>query len=733
MGVQVGLLVGFGFAFVGGAGAPARAGGDCLNAEACALTKPNVLLVVDYSSSMNEAFSPTQTRWEATVEAIEGVVLANNGFFDDRMHLGLMRYGHDPDPDTEGTVIVEGGQVETSGIIDGHSIDVGWYDPVNDPSGYVECSGNQVLEAVNAVGPPLCVGPSCEGIESWTAGALMAARDYIGQTRADHPQDTTAGDERSYFVILMTDGVWTTPVGDPIADVSDFVHDPVVVAGDLLSTHDVPTYVVAFGDAQGAAFADDTANAGGTTMALGAADPQELESGLILLADDVANGTIELACFGHAPHIMVILDASSSMLNVDDPLNPGATQAGAMGTTGWDIARHVLVDAPSFFEIQPAGLGGRTLEELTYVGVMTFGSQGQEQLLTNYGSCTRANFDWALDPDTSCGAGCADAWGGPPIIWSPQGPGSATYPGFDQETFSTMPECVVAAGPGPSPCAGSATATHTGLALANANAEQYRGSPAPFSPVSASTRFINILITDGSYGDEGWSTDEQVSAELLDMFGNDDTTTFVIGFGGELASTELANMACWGSGGTGIPCSGGSIAPLIAADENALRDALEQISETLQFDACCESTSCTEEPSGTESSTSGESEGSTSDASATDASSDSNSTSGMLSSTGTTGAPSATTGSMAESSGGDTLGTTSATTNPQTTNATDPSAGVGGDPEGSTGEVGLDTVVLDGCSCTTRGDDSGRWLGGAWLVVLFGLVRRRRFSSTTAS
>lgn len=733
LGVQAGLLAGFGFAFVGGAGAPVHAGGGCLDAPTCGFKKPNVLLVVDYSSSMNEAFSPTLTRWEATVEAVEGLVVANNGFFDERMHLGLLRYGHDPDPDTDGTVIVEGGQVETSGILDGHSIDAGWYDPVNDPSGYFECSGNQVLEALNAAGPPLCVGPTCEGIESWTAGALQAARDYIVQTRADHPQDTIADDERAYVVVLMTDGMWTTPGGEPAEDASDLLHDPAVVAGDLFSTYEVPTYVIAFGDAQGAGFADDTANAGGTNSALGAADPQALEAGLITLVDDVADYTIESACFGQAPRIMVILDASSSMLNVDDPLNPGATQPGAMGATGWDIARHVLVDAPSFFEIQPAGLGGRTLEELAHLGVMTFGSQGQEQLLTNYGACTRANFDWALDPDTSCGAGCADAWGGPPIIWSPQGPDSATYPGFEQDTFSTMPECVVALGPGPSPCAGSATATHTGLALANANAEQYRLDPPPSSPVSASTRFINILITDGSYGDEGWSTDEQVSAELEDMFGNDATTTFVIGFGGELASTELANMACWGSGGTGIPCSGGSIAPLIAADESALRDALEQISETLQFDACCESTSCTEEPSGTESSTSGESGGSTSDAGTTDASPGSTSTSGMLSSGGTTGAASATTGSVAESSGGDTVGTTAATTNPQTTNATDPSAGVGGDPEGSTGEVGLDTVVLDGCSCTTRGDDSRGWLGSAWLVVVFGLVRRRRFCGTNAS
>ncbi|MBV1859140.1 MAG: flagellar biosynthesis protein P, partial [Nannocystaceae bacterium] len=607
VGVQTGLLLGLGFAVAGGAETPAYAGGDCPAAEACALKKPNLLLVVDYSSSMNQALTPTQTRWDATVGAIEGLVLADNGFFDERVHLGLLRYGHDPDPESEGTVIVEGGQAEASGLIDGHSIDAGWYDPLNDPSGYFECSGNQVLDALNTAGPPLCVGPSCEGIESWTAGALEAARDYIAQTRADHPQDTVPDDERGYFIVLITDGMWTTPMGNPPAPPFD-LHDPVVVAGDLFSSDDVPTYVIALGEALGAGFADDTANAGGTVAALGAEDEDELEDALTVMVGDIDESTIGAPCLGQAPRIMVILDASSSMLNVDNPLDPGASQAGAMGTTGWDTVRQVLVDPPSFFGIQPAGLDGYTLEALAHVGLITFGSQGQQHLLTDYGPCVRQNFDWALDPDTSCGAGCADPWGGPPIIWSPQGPGSATYPGFDQETFSTMPECVVEVGVGGSgPCAGSATATHTGLALANANADQYRLDPPPTAPVSASTVFVNILITDGSYGNGGWSTDEQVAAELQDMYGNDNTTTFVVGFGEELEPTELANMACWGSGGTGVPCTGGSIAPLIAADESALRNALEQVSQTLEFDACCEPSSCLGAPQGTGSSTSGES------------------------------------------------------------------------------------------------------------------------------
>ena len=38
----------------------------------------------------------------AAVEAIENIVTQDNGFFDESMHLGLMRFGHDPDPNNDG-------------------------------------------------------------------------------------------------------------------------------------------------------------------------------------------------------------------------------------------------------------------------------------------------------------------------------------------------------------------------------------------------------------------------------------------------------------------------------------------------------------------------------------------------------------------------------------------------------------------------------------------------------
>ena len=70
------------------------------------------------------------------------------------------------------------------------------------------------------------------------------------------------------------------------------------------------------------------------------------------------------------------------------------------------------------------------------------------------------------------------------------------------------------------------------------------------------TVFANILITDGAYS--GYSSDAQVAAELTDMYANDDTLTYVIGFGDGISAVELTRMACWGSGGAGVPnCAGG--------------------------------------------------------------------------------------------------------------------------------------------------------------------------------
>ena len=724
LGVQAGLLAGLGLAFVGGSEKPAQAGGDCVGDEACSFKKPNLLIVLDYSSSMNEDFQPGQTRWEAAVEAIGNIVTTDNGFFDESMHLGLLRFGHDPDPDNDGTIITVSGQTDPSGITDGQSLDVPWYDADNDPTGYFECTGEDIVTFLNAVEPPLCVGLNCAGIGTWTQGALQAARDYIGVTRADHPEDMTPGDERAYFVMLMTDGVWTTQTGQaPVNAAETAMYDPVPVAGDLFSTDGVPVYVVAFGDALGEGFADNVANAGGTGGAIDAGAGQ-LVPALESVIDDIQDTVIIPECTGGLPRIMVILDASSSMLNVGNPLDADNYSAGAMGMTGWDQARDALTGNTSIFDVLVPGVNNQPVEDLVHLGLITFGSDGDQSLLVDYGPCMKDNFGWALDPNTSCGPGCADPWGGPPIIWSPLGPADAAYPGFDQDTYSTMPDCNTGMFDLDA-CTGSATATHTGLALANLNAQNYRMNPPMLYPVDAGTQFFNILITDGAYSLNGWSTDEQVSAELTDMFTNDNTTTFVIGFGDDqqLAPVELGNMACWGSGGSGIPCSGGSIDYFTAANQTELEDALQQIIEQINFDPCCAFNDCSFNPEPT----TGEPDPVPSDTSSGGDESGSSSTSDS----GLTGGSSSSSGGAADSSGGaaDSSGSDSSATDPTTDPTADPTNVTGVDSSGGDESSGGDSAGATddgGCGCTAGNEQGSGWFGGMLMFGLFGLVRRRK-------
>ncbi|MCR9164921.1 MAG: MYXO-CTERM sorting domain-containing protein [bacterium] len=730
LGVQAGLLAGLGLAFVGGSEKPAQAGADCVGDEACSFKKPNLLIVLDYSSSMNDDFQPGQTRWEAAVEAIDNIVTTDNGFFDESMHLGLLRFGHDPDPDNEGTIITVSGQTDPSGITDGQALDVPWYDADNDPSGYFECTGEDISTFLNSVEPPLCVGLNCAGIGTWTQGALLAARDYIAQTRADHPDDLTPGDERAYFVMLMTDGVWTTQTGQAPANATEqAAFDPVPVGGDLFATDDVPVYVVAFGDALGEGFADDLANAGGTVQAIDAGAGQ-LVPALETVIEDIEDTIIIPECTGGLPRIMVVRDASSSMLNTGNPLDPDNYVAGAMGMTGWDQARDALSGDSSLFDVLVPGVNNQPVEDLVHLGLITFGTEGDQQLLVDYGPCMKDNFGWALDPNTTCGPGCADPWGGPPIIWSPVGPGDAAYPGFDQDTYSTMPDCNTGMFDLDA-CTGSATATHTGLALANANAEAYRMSPPELYPVDGSTQFFNIIITDGAYSLNGWSTDEQVSAELTDMYTNDNTTTFVIGFGDDeqLAPVELGNMACWGSGGTGIPCNGGAIDYFTAANQTELEDALQTIIEQITFDPCCGFNDCSFNPEPTtgepdpipeETSTGpGETTGDDSTGPSLTSGSGDSSSGEPPAGSSSSGEPAADSSSSA--------GDDSTTDDPDPTN--DPTNVTGNDESGGDESSGGDSAGAiddDGCGCSAGNDEGSGWLGGMFMLGLFGLVRRRK-------
>src|SRR5690606_5468242 len=103
--------------------------------------------------------------------------------------------------------------------------------------------------------------------------------------------------------------------------------------------------------------------------------------------------------------------------------------------------------------------------------------------------------------------------------------------------------------------------------------------------IDQNTVFANILITDGAY--QGYSTNAQVSSVLTQLYGTHDTTTYVIGLGDGIAVPELQNMACWGSGGTGTPCNGGTFPHYDANNQQDLEQALADIIENLSFDPCC--------------------------------------------------------------------------------------------------------------------------------------------------
>ena len=239
---------------------------------------------------------------------------------------------------------------------------------------------------------------------------------------------------------------------------------------------------------------------------------------------------------------MIILDASSSMLNVSDG---GDSYAGAAGETSWDIVRDALAGDSSLFDAFFGG-GSNVLEDVAQVGLIVFGSEGQERVLLDYTRCAKDNLGWALDPYSSCvGPGCTDPYAGPPIEWTSVN-GSNVTPFFDAPTISYMPKCdefsTLEA------CTGAATETHIGVELADDNrgvyyAEQSQ-SGATF-PVDDGTLFVNILIVDGS----STGPDLPLQTALEDMF-DAGVVTYVIGYGQPSSfSSHLEQMASWGSGG----------------------------------------------------------------------------------------------------------------------------------------------------------------------------------------
>jgi MYXO-CTERM domain-containing protein len=711
--LQLGLLGGIAAAFViGTREEPAQAddGADCPDEGECTFKKPNVMIIMDYSTSMNNVWDMQNnlTRWQVVVQSIKQIT-QDGSFLSQNTHLALMRFGHDPAVGA-GTLIPN----DSSGIVDGQKLDVPWYDAQNDP--WFECNGAAIGAALDAAGDP--INGSLVGIGTWTKGAMDYAKVLIDQSVADHPEDNG---ERVYLNVVVTDGAWTGQDGTtPLAPAGQ---NPAITATDLHDNDNVNTYVVAVaGDAAAEMAADQLAAAGGTGAAIDGDTPALLEQALQALVQDIIDDIVAPECVGGLPRIMVLLDASSSMLNI----NMG-TMAGPAGQTGWDKAREALAgDVDSLFDLELVNLPGQAVEDVVHLGLAVFGhnapAPGEQKILVDYGPCMKDNFAWALDPTTSCEMpGCDDPWGGPPITWTFKD-GTQDPPGFDRPTDSHMPKCDGAN----LFCSGSGTYTHLGLQLIKNNQVAYHAAAQMMGaefPANVDTQYVNILITDGQY--TGYSTNAQVQTELEQMY-NAGITTYVIGFGDGVdtpaAIAQLNSMADWGSGAT--------LDYYDANSQAMLEAALGDIIASISFDPCCAFNDCSENPEPTtiEPDPVPSDEGTDTGTTTTDG--DTTETTGDGDTTETTGDGDTTeeTTGDGDTTDGDTTGdgdTTTTTGEDGDTNDDE----IGDDTEtggtGDTGGVGED----DGCNCSVPDSEEGktRGLAGSLLLLgLAGLIRRRR-------
>ena len=727
VGAQLGLLTGIALVMVRGPSSPAAAAPLCAKEATCTTKKPLVLFVVDYSTAMNTKYNPYSTRWEAAVQGIGGLLKADNGLLGTHFMLGLVRYGHDPDPDLPGTVIPG----DASGLVDGTRLDVAPYDLVGPEHAYHECTNAAaIVQALAELPAPL--GGKLEGIERWTWGGLDRARVVLEQSALDHP-----GDEgRPAAVILITGGPWTGPAGG--APLVPPWHNPTNLAAELFTNSGVPTYVVTMGEASGAPFAAAVAAAGGTGNPLAISCPAHAGGTLVPLVEPL-EAAITGSCGQGLPRVMFLLDSSSSMLNV-------ANKHAPQGVGGWEEVREALAGWDSIFDHKVANDPDRRVEDLIHVGLSVFGfnAPAEEKVVVDYGPCQADNIRWALDPVSSCVApGCVDPWGPPPIVWTFGDGSEIDPPGFVAKTLSHMPRCNFAPNI-PGACIGSGTYTHLGLQLVAQNLAAYKQScaqPAAMYPCTEATEFINILITDGDYN----STDAQVKAPLEAMH-SAGVTTLVIGYGDLVkvpaSVVKLDNMAAWGSGGQRLAYK--------AQHQDALEGTFvaifDEVLAAVAADACCAG-SCTVWPEPTTSEPDpvpetswgdycgwGSSGSSTSDATTSadstagttsDETTTDETTTGETTTGGTTAATgmSATDGSSGEPSSSEPGEPTTTTPGP-TPSTGNVSAGTDGvssvTGESDPGEAGGD----DGCGCTATGAAAGRL--GLWLPLALLLRRRRR-------
>lgn len=709
---QLGLLAGLALALANGAPTTVDAAPmPCQKEQGCTFKKPLFAFLLDYSSSMNELMDGVdKTRWQAANAAISQAIAFDNGYIAEHFILALIRYGHDPDPNVPGTKIA----TDTSGLVDGQKLDVPWYDPDVPQKPYLECNnGDAILAALAATDPPS--GGETVGIGGWTRGALEFTADYIATTRADHPEDMG---QRPAVVMLLMDGPWQNPQGN--LNFAPPNQNPNPSAAALFTELGVPTYVVAFGTALDETYPDDLALAGGTTAALHAADPTALGHALEAVIVDIQTDVVLPVCAPGVPRIMVLLDASSSMLNLQ-----GSPEHAPPGQGAWDQIRDALSGFNSAFDI--VFPNNQKLENVIQLGLAVFGHNNPEEqkLVVQYGPCRKQNIAWALDPTTSCVApGCVDPYDGPPITWTFLDGSIEDPPNFADKTLSHMPKCDFAE-QNPNACLGSGTFTHLGLNLIHDNLLVHRAEcskPAALFPCNDATQFLNILITDGKYN----STDAQVELPLTAMF-NAGVTTHVFGFGDAVDNTQLAKMADWGSGNT--------LDHHPAPNQDQLSFALETLLLGLPIDPCCAFNDCVGPP---DPNSDDEGDPIPSETTSTSSSTTADSTTDLTTTTGpstTTAASATTTAPTTEPLPSTTTSvtTTTPTTDPTTT-TTDPTTPVPtSTPEPTTVPSTTDTssttgpdesaLVDHGCACDTR--DPPTPLAPLLTLALVGLTRRR--------
>jgi len=233
------------------AGVVCPADGTCPTATG---RKPNVVLVLDYSTSMNTAIDDSgATRWDRLVDGVRTLLTANDGALSRESHLALLRFAHDPSSNA-GTLVLN----ETSGIVDGQALDLLW-SAEGATDTYRACYGDELLATLEATVPPM--NGSVVGLGTWTQGAMNRARALITASKADHPAD---GQDRPYTIVVVTDGTWTSM--DGTMNLSPSSADPAITAAELYDGEAIPTYVIEIsGAAPAKTAADALAAAGGTT------------------------------------------------------------------------------------------------------------------------------------------------------------------------------------------------------------------------------------------------------------------------------------------------------------------------------------------------------------------------------------------------------------------------------------------------------------------------------------